>query len=471
MYSSTRTRSKIRAQKAFFPTLPLELLLLTLELLSIDDVVAVMMTCKALATVRDCRPWWIYANQAVARLKPATTFVDYCNIPTNILRQRVIDACRIHRVWRTKDTKPRYIHRLPLSRPTIIVNVLCVTGTEYFLYLDDEVHLKNWKSGEPDIVLVRRSDPTQPDPLAMWLFWVESSRRHVLVVALGGLNRLSTDLKLFSIRSDETGSVTATYMTTVQIPGSVYTVALSEEHLAVIAHDTTRNAYLHSLNVVLEAKVPVRENSVMCIDIRKELRPCSLAILGAKDFLIVTRYAAMIFQLCPRSDPGGKPRWTKTLAPVDILRRVPIAAVECDSQSGRKSVILCTGHRVQRIFLDAGNEDNTNMRATTQGTPGVWSFFNLNVGVTMGVLSFSRFMGHRTGRFRTFPIRDETAPGLESLLNARSCSGERGSINVALREGECIKPNSLCIDEANGTLLFLVVDVINNLPLLMVVSI
>ncbi|KAJ7135561.1 hypothetical protein C8R44DRAFT_729134 [Mycena epipterygia] len=384
-----------------------------------------------------------FAGMQTAHRRPKSAEPNYFNITTDGLRRRADIARRISRAWRTRGIKPKFVHKLPLKRG--VTRILCIPSTEVFLYFyEGGVFMQDWRSGKSEPLPLSRenSDAEQLLPVTMWIFWVAVIE--ILELSLGpsgGTPDVPDPGPLGSWRRFR------------------FFVALSRDHLAVVGSGEAGERYLRSFKITFEPAMKVTEMAVMRMKTVEILDNCSLGILDDANFLLASNHTVAIFTLL---FPAGNPRWTHRYLLPDELYQPPIVMVEVDSPNESKSVVICTGNYVRRVFFDVGRERCVDVRVTRGRTLREWQFYNFEAGFGTGVYRISRFLRDLTGQFYTFPLHDEHNPDLYRLTSARGISARRGSIIFALEDGQYIQGRSLFVDEARGMLTFVVRDLYEN---------
>ncbi|KAJ6510105.1 hypothetical protein C8R47DRAFT_1065317 [Mycena vitilis] len=442
---------------------PLDVVLLILRLVSLQDALAMFLTCRHLFLTSTYRPFWVYANIDVDFLqrRPGRGRIDYSRTTIPDLRARVMNARRIFNGWRSRYTSTRVVCTVPLGEG--VRRMVPIPWTK-ILILEDKntVRLYEWASSASYTIPLNLCADGFVTTLKV--FWVDSVGRHVLVVASSsGLSwpTICCELHLFAVDPD---AVSASYMTTVRHPHLISDFTLSEDHLAVIGRTAPRSYFIASLAVSYTGGSggvthvqPTRFHAIRSCFLgapRGSLASSSFAILDPRHYLVANASGIAVYRLPERTPVslaarGIKARWIHRYETCDVIPRPPLGPVTLDSASGELSISFCTGNFIRRFSMTPGL--CTRFRISERpilSHPGQLDVTSdLHIGIFRRVYSL-------TG-FETFPLcraEDDLHP---LACGSRSSRSNRyGLVFYRLAQLDVVEPSSLHLDEAEGRIVF-----------------
>lgn len=157
--------------------LPIDVWLLILRFVCVADALAIFavspdqrhvldayrlirQSCKRFYLFARCKSYWVYADlDIMAIIAPsARQHVDYSSLSITQLRVRVLDAVRVHEVWKFRNIEPKRVHKKPIS--SNIQQVVPMADTELAIVVagDLTAAVWNWVTGTVSEIPIRRSN-------------------------------------------------------------------------------------------------------------------------------------------------------------------------------------------------------------------------------------------------------------------------------------------------------------------------
>ncbi|KAJ7490401.1 hypothetical protein B0H11DRAFT_1912368 [Mycena galericulata] len=421
----------------FFCTLPLDLVLLVLRLLTIGDALSLFATCRYFHTM-EWREFWVYVNIDMRKLPcpPGRPSIDHSTYSTQDLRARAIKSWRTQIAWRLSDFRPRRVHSISVNYD--VFQLVTVPWSRLVVVVSRvKIQLQDWSSGRVnDIVL-----PLNPTLVVFSakLVWVESIGRNALIVHLTKRRDLGQhELHFFAI---DVPNQATSHLATILVPSALTHVDFRGKHLALICKCVGSASQILSFEMQFGSAVSCVAQPRIRIQTLDPIRHVSFTIVNPTRFLVAGPAGLSLFEIPAEAFtyPEDRTLQSEALAspPIGHLLRVG---------GGVPLISVASGNYLRCLKLNPEGLQVTQRRLVDR----VPVYLGITCGFRIGVYR----RPYSIPSFTTFPLADAAEDLHPFLHHADYSVRHNGSIHYSYDMLESLEVDSLQIDEEGGVLCF-----------------